>query len=78
MRSQNEFSYGGDASVKRPKLNEEVSDLAAYKRHAQAEFPIDWEEVRDSRLGKFFHRWILGDPSIVFVNNACVGLSAQK
>ena len=25
-RSQNEFSYGGDASVKRPKLGEEVSD----------------------------------------------------
>ena len=26
MRSQNEFSYGGDASVKRPELNREVSD----------------------------------------------------
>ena len=26
MRSQNEFSYGGDASVKRPELNKEVSD----------------------------------------------------
>ena len=26
MRSQNEFSYGGDASVKRPELNEEVTD----------------------------------------------------
>ena len=25
-RSQNEFSYGGDASVKRPELNKEVSD----------------------------------------------------
>jgi len=24
MRSQNEFSYGGDASVKRPELNKEV------------------------------------------------------
>ena len=26
MRSQNEFSYGGDATVKRPELNKEVSD----------------------------------------------------
>ena len=26
MRSQNEFSYGGDASVIRPELNKEVSD----------------------------------------------------
>ncbi len=26
MRSQNEFSYGGDATVKRPELNKEISD----------------------------------------------------
>ena len=26
MRSQNEFSYGGDATVKRPDLNKEISD----------------------------------------------------
>ena len=26
LRSQNEFAYGGDASVKRPELNKEVSD----------------------------------------------------
>ena len=26
MRSQNEFAYGGDASVKRPDLNKEISD----------------------------------------------------
>ena len=25
-RSQNEFSYGGDATIKRPELNKEVSD----------------------------------------------------
>ena len=25
-RSQNEFAYGGDATVKRPELNKEVSD----------------------------------------------------
>ena len=26
MRSQNEFSYGGDATVKRPELNKKISD----------------------------------------------------
>ena len=26
-RSQNEFEYGGDATIKRPKLNTEVSDI---------------------------------------------------
>ena len=26
MRSQNEFSYGGDATVKRPEINKEVTD----------------------------------------------------
>ena len=26
MRSQNEFAYGGDASVKRPELNKETTD----------------------------------------------------
>ena len=26
LRSQKEFSYGGDANVKRPKLNAEVTD----------------------------------------------------
>ena len=26
MRSQNEFAYGGDASVKRPELNQDVTD----------------------------------------------------
>ena len=26
MRSQNEFSYGGDATIKRPELGKEISD----------------------------------------------------
>ena len=26
IRSQNEFSYGGDASVKRPELNKQITD----------------------------------------------------
>ena len=30
MRSQNEFSYGGDASVKRPELNTEISDIGNF------------------------------------------------
>ena len=33
MRSQNEFAYGGDASVKRPELNKEVSDKAVSYTH---------------------------------------------
>ena len=26
LRSQNEFAYGGDATIKRPNLNQEVSN----------------------------------------------------
>ena len=29
MRSQNEFSYGGDATVKRPELGEEFLEFGA-------------------------------------------------
>ena len=27
LRSQNEFAYGGDGTVKRPALNKEISDV---------------------------------------------------
>ena len=30
IRSQNEFAYGGDATVKRPELNKEISDKEFY------------------------------------------------
>ena len=47
MRSQNEFSYGGDATVKRPELNKEVSDQ-------------DWDNFvynRKSLRGKHKELW---------------------
>ena len=47
MRSQNEFSYGGDASVKRPELNQEISDQ-------------DWDNFvynRKSPRGKHLELW---------------------
>ena len=47
MRSQNEFSYGGDASVKRPELNKEISDN-------------EWDDFvynRKSLRGKHLELW---------------------
>ena len=47
MRSQNEFSYGGDASIKRPELGKEVSDK-------------DWDNFvynRKSPRGKHWELW---------------------
>ena len=47
MRSQNEFSYGGDASVIRPLLENEVSDK-------------EWDDVvynRKSLRGKHLELW---------------------
>ena len=47
MRSQNEFSYGGDASVKRPELGKEISDL-------------EWDNFvynRKSLRGKHWELW---------------------
>ena len=47
MRSQNEFSYGGDASIKRPDLGKEVSDH-------------DWDNFvykRKSLRGKHWELW---------------------
>ena len=47
MRSQNEFVYGGDASVKRPELNKEISDL-------------EWDNfvyLRKSLRGKHLEFW---------------------
>ena len=47
MRSQNEFVYGGDASVKRPEINNEISDL-------------EWDSfvyLRKSLRGKHLELW---------------------
>jgi sarcosine oxidase subunit delta len=46
-RSQNEFAYGGDATIKRPKLGEEVSTN-------------DWDDFvyfRDNPRGKHQEFW---------------------
>ena len=47
MRSQNEFAYGGDATVKRPQLSKEVSDK-------------EWDTfvyLRKSPRGKHIELW---------------------
>ena len=47
MRSQNEFSYGGDATIKRPELGKEISDQ-------------DWDNFvynRKSLRGKHWELW---------------------
>ena len=47
IRSQKEFAYGGDATVKRPKLNSEVSDK-------------EWDDfvyMRKSPRGKHTELW---------------------
>ena len=46
-RSQNEFSYGGDASIKRPELEKEISDK-------------DWDDfiyLRKNQRGKHAEFW---------------------
>ena len=46
-RSQNEFAYGGDATVNRPELNKEISDQ-------------DWDNfvyLRKSPRGKHLELW---------------------
>ena len=46
-RSQNEFSYGGDASVKRPQLENNISDK-------------DWDDfvyLRNNPRGKHLEFW---------------------
>ena len=46
-RSQNEFSYGGDASIKRPDLGKDISDR-------------DWDDfvyLRKNQSGKHLELW---------------------
>ncbi len=46
-RSQNEFSYGGDANLKRPELGKEISDK-------------EWDEfvyLRSNPIGKHLELW---------------------
>ena len=54
MRSQNEFSYGGDATVKRPELNKEVSDqewdtFVYYRKNPRGNHLELWHHISGCR-----------------------------
>ena len=53
-RSQNEFSYGGDANVKRPNLGQEVSnkewdDFIYYRNNPSGKHSELWHHVAECR-----------------------------
>jgi len=53
-RSQNEFSYGGDATVKRPELNKEVSDqewdtFVYYRKNLRGDHLELWHHISGCR-----------------------------
>jgi len=53
-RSQNEFAYGGDATIKRPKLNEEISDqewdnFVYYRKNPRGEHLELWHHISGCR-----------------------------
>jgi len=53
-RSQNEFSYGGDASVKRPQLKKEISDkewddFVYFRSNPRGKHSEFWHHVADCR-----------------------------
>ena len=53
-RSQNEFSYGGDASVKRPQLGKEISDkewddFVYFRRNLRGKHSELWHHVSGCR-----------------------------
>ena len=53
-RSQNEFSYGGDASVERPQLGKEVSDkewddFVYFRKNLRGKHPEFWHHVAGCR-----------------------------
>ena len=53
-RSQNEFSYGGDASVKRPQLEKEISDkewddFVYYRTNPRGKHSELWHHVAGCR-----------------------------
>ena len=54
MRPQTEFSYGGDASVKRPELNKEISDkewddFVYFRNNPRGEHSEFWHHVSGCR-----------------------------
>ena len=53
-RSQNEFAYGGDATIKRPKLNNEVSDeewdtFVYYRKNPRGDHLELWQHISGCR-----------------------------
>jgi len=53
-RSQNEFSYGGDASVKRPQLGKETTDkewddFVYFRKNLRGKHPELWHHVAGCR-----------------------------
>ena len=53
-RSQNEFAYGGDATVKRPELNTEVSDqdwdnFVYYRKNPRGSHLELWHHISGCR-----------------------------
>ena len=53
-RSQNEFSYGGDASVKRPQLGKEITDnewdnFVYYRTNIRGKHSEYWHHVAGCR-----------------------------
>ena len=53
-RSQNEFAYGGDATIKRPELNKEVSDqewdtFVYYRKNLRGDHLELWHHISGCR-----------------------------
>ena len=53
-RSQNEFAYGGDATVKRPELNTEISDqdwdnFVYYRKNPRGKHLELWHHISGCR-----------------------------
>ena len=60
-RSQNEFSYGGDATIKRPKLNTDISDLewdsfVYYRNNPRGKHLELWHHISGCRQWFKVHR----------------------
>ena len=60
-RSQNEFAYGGDATVKRPDLNKEVTDdewdhFVYYRKNLRGNHLELWHHISGCRQWFKVHR----------------------
>ena len=60
-RSQNEFTYGGDATIKRPDLNKEVTDdewdhFVYYRKNLRGNLLELWHHISGCRQWFKVHR----------------------